>query len=53
MTGITHNYNVVVKEDMHVWVINKESLDRVILLNPALAKELKALVTEIRFISWR
>ncbi|TAL61033.1 MAG: cyclic nucleotide-binding domain-containing protein [Bacteroidetes bacterium] len=46
MTGITHNYNVLVKEDMHVWVINKESLDRVILLNPALAKEIKALVTE-------
>jgi len=46
MTGITHNYNVVVKEDMHVWVINKESLDRVILLNPTLAKEIKALITE-------
>jgi zinc transporter ZupT len=46
MTGITHNYNVVVKEDMHVWVINKESLDRIILLNPALSKELKTLVTE-------
>lgn len=46
MTGITHNYNVVVKEDMHVWVINKESLDRIILLNPALAKELKTLITE-------
>jgi zinc transporter ZupT len=46
MTGITHNYNVLVKEDMHVWVINKESLDRIILLNPALSKELKALLTE-------
>jgi zinc transporter ZupT len=46
MTGITHNYNVVVKEDMHVWVINKESLDRIILLNPALSKELKTLVNE-------
>jgi zinc transporter ZupT len=46
MTGITHNYNVLVKEDMHVWVINKESLDRIILLNPALAKEIKTLVTE-------
>ncbi|MCX6326179.1 MAG: cyclic nucleotide-binding domain-containing protein [Bacteroidia bacterium] len=46
MTGISHNYNVVVKEDMHVWVINKESLDRIILLNPTLAKEIKALVTD-------
>lgn len=46
MTGITHNFNVVVKEDMHVWVINKESLDRIISLNPALAKEIKSLVTE-------
>ncbi len=46
MTGISHNYNVVVKEDMHVWVINKESLDRIISINPTLAKEIKALVTE-------
>jgi zinc transporter ZupT len=46
MTGITHNYNVVVREDMHVWVINKESLDRIILINPTLSKELKTLVTE-------
>jgi zinc transporter ZupT len=46
MTGTTHNYNVIVKEDMHVWVINKESLDRIINLNPLLAKEVKSLVTE-------
>ena len=46
MTGITHNYNVVVKEDMHVWIINKLSLDRIISLNPVLAKEIKSLVTE-------
>jgi zinc transporter ZupT len=46
MTGITHNYNVLIKEDSHVWVINKESLDRIILLNPALAKEIKSLVNE-------
>ncbi|HUX58142.1 MAG TPA: cyclic nucleotide-binding domain-containing protein [Bacteroidales bacterium] len=46
MTGITHNFNVVVKEDMHVWVINKESLDRIITLNPMLAQEIKSLVTE-------
>jgi len=46
MTGITHNYNVVVKEDMHVWIINKESLDRIISLNPVLATEIKSLVTE-------
>jgi len=46
MTNITHNYNVVVKEDMHAWVINKMSLDRIISLNPSLAAELKSLVTE-------
>ncbi len=46
MTNITHNYNVVVKEDMHAWVINKMSLDRIISLNPSLATELKSLVTE-------
>jgi zinc transporter ZupT len=46
MTGISHNYNVVVKEDMHVWVINKESLDRIITFNPMLAGEVKSLVTE-------
>lgn len=46
MTNISHNYNVVVKEDMHAWVINKESLDRIISLNPGLAEEIKSLVTE-------
>jgi CRP-like cAMP-binding protein len=46
MTNISHNYNVVVKEDMHAWVINKESLDRIIALNPVLAKEIKSLITE-------
>jgi zinc transporter ZupT len=45
MTGITHNYTVIVKQDMHVWVINKESLDRVITFNPALSAEIKDLVT--------
>lgn len=46
MTGITHNYNVVVKNDMHVWIINKESFDRIIGLNPSLAAEVKTLATE-------
>ncbi len=46
MTGITHSYTVVVKNDMHVWIINKESLDRIISLNPNLAGEIKTLVTE-------
>jgi len=46
LTGITHAFTVVVKEDMHVWVINKESLDRIITLNPTLAREIKELVTE-------
>jgi CRP-like cAMP-binding protein len=46
MTNISHIYNVVVKEDMHAWVINKESLDRIISLNPLLASEIKTLVTD-------
>jgi zinc transporter ZupT len=46
LTGITHNYTVVVKKDMHVWVINKEALDRIISFNPQLAKEVKDLVTQ-------
>jgi zinc transporter ZupT len=46
MTGTTHQYTVLVKNDMHVWVINKESLDRVINLNSELASEIKKLVAE-------
>ncbi len=46
MTGVTHSYNVVVTHDMHAWTISKESLDNIISLNPRLAEELKALVTE-------
>jgi zinc transporter ZupT len=46
MTGITHNYNVVVKNDMHVWIINKESFDNLIKSNSSLAAEIKSLVTE-------
>lgn len=46
MTGTLHSYTVVVKEDVHVWVINKESIDRVIALNPAFADEIKDLVTK-------
>jgi zinc transporter ZupT len=46
LTSISHSYTVVVKEDMHVWVINKESLERIIAYNPQLAKEIKELVTE-------
>ena len=41
LTGITHNYNVVVKNDMHVWVINKEALDFIVSFNPQLAREIK------------
>ena len=46
ITNITHNYNVVVKEDMHAWVINKEALDRIIELNPKLAAEIRSLTSE-------
>lgn len=46
LTGITHNYTVIVKDDMHVWVINKEALDRIISFNPQLANEIKDLVTQ-------
>ncbi len=45
LSGINHNYTVIVREDMHVWVINKESLDKLIRLHPQLASELKDLVT--------
>jgi zinc transporter ZupT len=46
MTGITHNYNVVVKNDMHVWIINKESLDNVLKQNPSFSAEIKSLVSD-------
>jgi zinc transporter ZupT len=46
MTGITHDYNVVVKNEMHVWIINKEAIDTIIRLNPVFFEELKSLVTE-------
>lgn len=46
MTEANHKYTVVVKSDMHVWVINKDSLDRIISLNPVLAKEIRDLVTK-------
>lgn len=45
ITGVNHKYTVVVKQDMHTWIINKESLDRIIKLNSTLAKQLQALVT--------
>jgi zinc transporter ZupT len=45
MTGITHSYSAVVKDDMHVWVINKESLDNIISNDPALAEEIRNLAT--------
>jgi zinc transporter ZupT len=45
ITGVSHKYNAVVKTDMHVWVINKESLDRIIRLNPSLSGEIKKLVS--------
>jgi zinc transporter ZupT len=44
LTEKSHVYTVVVKEDMHVWIINKESLDVVLRMNPILAEELKNLV---------
>jgi zinc transporter ZupT len=46
LTGITHNYNVVVKNDMHVWVINKMAFDNIVSFNPPLAREIKELVTQ-------
>ena len=46
ITGITHNFNVLVKSDMHVWIINKESFDNLINHNPSLASEIKKMVTE-------
>lgn len=46
LTGRQHQYTVVVKEDMHVWVISKEKLDLVLNANPKLASELKKAITE-------
>jgi zinc transporter ZupT len=46
LTGITHTYTVVVKNDMHVWVINKESIDQIITLNPNLGKEIREQATQ-------
>lgn len=46
LTGKNHKYTVVVKEDMHVWVINKEKLDDVLKINHELAEEMKKMVTE-------
>lgn len=46
LTGKTHQYTVVVKDDMHVWVINKEKLDSVLKINQELAGEIKRMVTE-------
>lgn len=46
MTGKQHKYTVVVKEDMHVWVINKEKIDAILSINPELAEEMKKTVTE-------
>jgi zinc transporter ZupT len=46
LTEKSHSYTVVVKDDMHVWIINKESFDAVLRMNPVLAGELKSLVKE-------
>jgi zinc transporter ZupT len=46
LTGRTHKYSVVVKEEMHVWVINKEKLDSVLMINQELAEEMKKMVSE-------
>jgi zinc transporter ZupT len=46
LTGKSHQYTVVVKEDMHVWAINKEKLDDVLKINPTLSEEMKKMVTE-------
>lgn len=46
LTGKVHQYTVIVKEDMHVWVINKEKLDDILKADPELATELRRLVTE-------
>ncbi len=44
LTNLTHRYTVVVKEDMHAWVINKESMDNVLRANPLLATEIRQIV---------
>jgi CRP-like cAMP-binding protein len=46
LNGLSHTYTVIVREDMHVWVINKESLDKIISLHPQLAKDIRELLTQ-------
>jgi CRP-like cAMP-binding protein len=46
LSGITHSFTVIVREDMHVWVINKEALDKLISFHPQLATEIRELITE-------
>jgi zinc transporter ZupT len=46
LTGKTHQYTVVVKEDMYAWVVNKEKLDSVLKINQELAGEIKKIVTQ-------
>jgi len=45
LTNLTHRYTVIVKEDMHAWVINKESMDNVLRANPLLSSEIRQIVT--------
>jgi zinc transporter ZupT len=46
LTGKHHEYTVVVKEEMHVWVIGRDKLDLVLNSNKTLAGEIKKMVAD-------
>lgn len=46
LTGKSHDYSVVVKDDMHLWIVNKEAMDNLLKLNPVLAADLRKMVTD-------
>jgi zinc transporter ZupT len=45
LTNLSHRYTVVVKEDVHAWVVNKGAIDQILRTNPLLNEEIRNLVT--------
>jgi len=45
LTNLSHRYTVIVKDDLHAWVVNKASVDTMLKANPLLAEEIKNLAT--------
>jgi len=54
LTGKSHDYTVVVKDDMHIWVVTKEAMDNLLKANPVLAADLRRMVSdEIKLLEIR